>query len=297
MNEKEKETINGEQKIEVPERELISFPSRERKLTVEEELKEIEKKLELFNKVKIISLKLTKPSDWIIHTDDNPYLMDRGSENIGIAFGVDVTGIKLNQEWHEDNDGRYYEYVATGMGYAKRLNRVVEDIGVCSQRDKFFGSVGGELKPIEEVDMANIRRKAITNLHSRLIKRLVGLMNITLDDLKEAGIDTSKIKKIEYKTGSKKVEKTLSKDSVDTRKKIYAMALQMAGGVEEDTKIFIKQNSIFQFEKDGKKQERFAETVEQLTSDKWVTSTYGRIKKDFEKAYPGEQLPFKEEKK
>jgi len=294
MNEKEKETINNEPKMEVPERELVAFPSKERELTVDEKVKLVGEKLDLFNRIKNISLKLTKPSDWIIHTDDNPYLMDRGSENVGIAFGVDVSGIKLNQEWHEDKDGRYYEYVATGMGYSKVLNRVVEDIGVCSQRDKFFGRVKGELKPIEEVDMPNIRRKAITNLHSRLIKRLVGLMNITLNDLQEAKLDISKIKKIEYKTGSQKVAKTLSNEAIDTRKKIYDMALQMAGGKEEDTKIFIKQSSLFK-SKEGK--EVFTETVEGLTTEKWIQMAYKNIKKAFENAYPGEQLPFKEEKK
>jgi len=288
MNEKTKETINGEQKIVVPEKGLITFPSKERKLTIEEELKEVEDKLELFNKIKILSLKLTKTSDWIIQADDNPYLMDRGSENIGIAFGVDITGIKLNQEWQEDKKGRYYEFVATGTGYSKRLNRIIEDIGVCSQRDKFFGSVRGELKPIEEVDMANIRRKTITNLHSRLIKRLVGLMNVTLDDLKEAGLNISLIKKIDYKTGSQKVTQTLTKNDQETRKKLWDICINMSAGNEEEAKFLLKRFTTFP--KDGK--ELFRDDIKKLTSSKWIQAAYGKAKraqKEADAAIPEEE--------
>ena len=53
--------------------------------------------------------------------------------------------------------------------------------------------VGGQLKEIEEVDMANIKKKAVTNLYGRLIKRLLGIGSVDFDDLSEAGINRSDV--------------------------------------------------------------------------------------------------------
>jgi len=155
--------------------DLLAIPQTG--IKIEEEIERLEKNIELFNRIKIVSLKLTKASDWV-DQGGSPYLMDRGAENIAIAWGVDITDVTLGPpEWAEDEHGRYYTFIARGKAYSKKLGRYVEDIGVCSQRDRFFGMVGGKLKPIEDVDMANIRRKAVTNLYTRLIHQAGSRLN------------------------------------------------------------------------------------------------------------------------
>lgn len=268
---------------------LISIPGTPRSLNIDKEIAQIEKDIQFFNKIKTTSLKLTKPSDWIFQ-QEGPYLMDRGAENIAIAFGVDISDIKLRMEWAEDDNGRYYTYVATGKAYSKRLGRYVEDIGVCSQRDKFFGKVGNEYKALEDVDMANIRRKAITNLHSRLIKRVIGLMGITEDDLKEAGIDISKIQRIEYKSGKQKSSQSLPPAALETRKKIWDMANEIAMGDEAEIKALVKKCSTFAIkdEKTGGPKDKFVEDVNDLTTEKWINMTFSNMKKEHLKAFPNE---------
>lgn len=278
-----------------PGMDLISVSEKTGKLPVqvEKEIEIIEKNIELFNKIKVVAIKLTKPSDWVIQDKDSPYLMDRGAENIAIAFGVDISGIQLKQEWAEDDDGRYYSYVATGTAYCKKLNRYIEDIGVCSQRDKFFGKIGREWKPVEQVDMANIRRKAVTNLYNRLIKRVIGLMNLTLDDLKSAGLEVAKVTKIEYGKGTKKAEAKLTDKDLKRRDAIWDICMQMSAGDEAGAKMTLKEHSMFKTRDDGK--EVFAETSTQLTTSKWISMTMTNIKKAFKKLYPDEDLPFDEE--
>ena len=266
------------------EMSLISIPSTPRVIDIDKEIDRIEKNIEFFNKIKLTSLKLTKPSDWVFQ-QEGPYLMDRGAENIAIAWGVDISDVKMRMEWAEDDKGRYYTFVATGKAYSKRLGRYIEDIGVCSQRDKLFGMIKGEFKSIEEIDMANIRRKAITNLHSRLIKRIIGLMSITEDDLKEAGIDTSKIKRIEYKSGSKKTEKTATESEKKRQKDMWDMLIQHTGGADDVARDILKEQSGFTAE-DGKVIE--GKTDVKYLTGKWLNFTYKKIKELTQERQPGE---------
>lgn len=276
MTDEKKEIMTGgevrDEAIEQAEVPLISIPARE--LSIEQQIDKLEKNIELFNKIKLVSLKLTKEKDWVLQREDSPYLMDRGAENIAIAWGIDISGVELKMEWAEDEKGRYYIYTATGKAYAKKLGRYVEDIGICSQRDKFFGMASGTLKEIEDVDMANIKRKAVTNLYNRLIKRVVGLGNVTTDDLVAAGLDVKKIARIDYKGGSQKVAKTFSPAYQEKLQKIRDIANRLALGNEEIAKKAIKDASYFK-SKDGK--DVFAESVAQLSSEKWIDMTLSRI--------------------
>jgi len=248
---------------------------------IEEEIQQLEKNIELFNRVKIVSLKLTKEEDWI-NQDGNPYLMDRGAENIAIAWGVDITDVRVKQEWYEDMKGRYFGFIATGRAHSKKLNRTVEDVGVCTQRDKLFARKDGKFIPIEEVDVANIRRKAVTNLHNRLIKRLVGLMSVTFDDLKKAGLNTSRIQKIEYKTAKKKTERALSPQALELREKIWKMLMDLALGDEAQALALLEEYSKVTTTKNGKEKTYYAKSLEDLKSEKWIQVTYGKIKKAWE---------------
>jgi len=253
--------------------DLLAIPQTG--IKIEEEIERLEKNIELFNRIKIVSLKLTKASDWV-DQGGSPYLMDRGAENIAIAWGVDITDVTLGPpEWAEDEHGRYYTFIARGKAYSKKLGRYVEDIGVCSQRDRFFGMVGGKLKPIEDVDMANIRRKAVTNLYTRLIRRVVGLTGVTFEDLKLAGIDVSKIQKIEYRGGSEKTRRAATPKDREKQQELWDMLLQYTGGEEENAREILKEKSAFTA-KSGEPVEGVTD-VKYLTG-RWLQFTFKKVK-------------------
>jgi len=272
-----------------PEMSLISIPDRG--VSIEKEIAEIEKNIEFFNRVKIVALKMTKISDWI-DQGGSPYLMDRGAENVAIAFGVDISDVQLRMEWAEDGRGRYYTFIASGKAYAKKLARYVEDIGVCSQRDRFFGMLGGKFKEIDQVDMANIRRKAVTNLYSRLIKRVIGLMGVTFDDLKLAGMDVSKIQKVEYKGGAQKGAEPMSGGAAEAKEKLIQMLNMMANGDKEAiANLLEKFSSWNEIETlpDGQKKKGKLHSVRDISklSEKWLMSVYGKVKAEYEKTAAG----------
>jgi hypothetical protein len=207
--------------------------------------------------------------------------MDRGTENVAVAFGVDISDLRLSMEWAEDGKGQYYSFIAAGKAYSKKLGRYVEDIGICSQRDKFFGMIGGKFKEVAEVDMANVRRKAVTNLYNRLIKRVIGLMGVTFADLEAAGISLKAVQKVDYKSGAQKAEAAanLPEDAKKKRDAIWSMLMEIAVGDETMAKGFLKSISMW---KDDQKKEHFVDDISRLTSEKWIATLYGKVKKEHE---------------
>jgi hypothetical protein len=284
MNETNGKITGGEgldERTIQPEMSLINIPASG--WSVEKELAGIEKNIELFNRVKVLALRLTKPSDWV-DMGGNPYLLDRGASSVAVAFGVDISEVRVTKEWAEDPKGRYYAFIASGKAYAKKLGRYVEDIGVCSQRDKFFGKIGDKFKEIEDVDMTNIIRKAVTNLEGRLTKRVIGIGGVTWDDLAQAGISREKIAKVEYRGGAQKAA-DLTTDGKDTKAKLDQMLLRMANNDKAEVEKLVKKFSLWI---DGDKKERFVTSTDKL-SEKWLASTYGKAKKEYDKTQGGER--------
>lgn len=278
---------------------LVQVPMEEEGLEekpIEQIVEMAEKAVEALKNLRIISLRQTTEKDWI-DQNGKPYLMDDGCAAVSILWGVDHFDLTWDKKISKDDKGEFYIYTAHCKFYSKKLRRYIEEMGVCSQRDQFFGVVGGEFKKVSEIDEASIIKAAVTNCKNRGVKKCVGLTNITYEELEAAGLDVNKIVKIEYKKGAKKTEKTLSQEALRLRKEIDNMAMQMAGGDQAEADGFIKQESMFEIERDGKKEEKFAANIQGLTTEKWIKSTHKRMKAAFQKAYPDEQMPLKEEEK
>jgi len=293
----EKKTNEAEPRVfEASELPVIQIPHEERPLLdLVAEVERVEKDIEIYNRIKILSLKLTKPKDWVI-MGKSLYLQDRGAEQIAIAWGIhaSIVGAPV-MEWHEDKDGRYFVFTCYGKAMSRKLGRYVEEIGTCSQRDKFFGTVEGHYKQLEEVDVNMIKKKAVTNFYNRIIKRVAGLVSITEDDLKQAGLPVDQIPRVEFAEGGKKAERRLSPEYLKKREDIWKIALQLGGGKDSEAQVFLKQCSSFDGkDAKGNSKKFFVDNIQSLTSEKWIDATLERIKDHFKKAYPKEPLPINE---
>jgi hypothetical protein len=275
--------------------------------SIERSIERVEKSVELYKRIRIVSLKLTKETDWIINRSskgESLYLQEKGSESIGNAWGIDVTGLRLYIEWQEDDKGKYYVWNAEGKAYSRKLGRYIEDVGTCSQRDKFFGKIGDSWKEIEDVDITNIKRKAVTNLYNRIIKRMVGLSSITREDVELAGLVYDKIPVISYEEDKKKKEAQMTPEAKDERSMIDRIAGILSLGDSDEKKNFVKNASHFvkqeKDEKTGKilkEREFYVDDASKLTSDRWIHTTYERIKEvlktsfpeEYEKLFPGDK--------
>jgi hypothetical protein len=151
-------------------------------------------------KIKAISIKVTNYSDWSLQSG-KPYLENMGCMKIAQLWGVNFLGRKFMPESGErisDANGDYILF--TVQGGAEFKGRTVEDIGTCSTRDEFFGRSGGKAKPLQDVDLTDVKKKAVTNLQGRLLKKILGL-SYTIEELRESGIDLEKVGKVDYAGG------------------------------------------------------------------------------------------------
>lgn len=274
------------------EPEVISVADSEEDLIrITKAVEIVERDIQIFKKVKTLSMSLTNESDWIVQ-GDGLYLQDSGSQKIAQPWGIKSRILKdtngkpiIEKEIHSDKKGEYYVFVAYGAGFSAKLGKSVEDVGTGSQRDKFFGMKAGELREVEDIDINMIRKKAITNMHNRIVKRIIGLSSVTKEELKEAGLNIDKIHRVEYETGSQKAAAVLSDESKKKRNEIWKICLNLANGNEKDAAFVLSQVSYFK-DKDGN--DHKLNDIKRLTSPKWIDSILKRAKERYAEFAPPE---------
>lgn len=159
-----------------------------------------EQRIDAMMKIKRVALKMTNAKDW---TDqgEKPYLQVSGAEKVGRLFGISW---RINEPQLETEPDGHFSYTYVGefsLGGAR-----IEVIGTRSSRDGFFKKyryVNNERVelPVSEIDRGDIKKSALTNLLGNGITRLLGIRNLTWEDLQEfAGINKDQVTGIKYKT-------------------------------------------------------------------------------------------------
>ncbi len=165
-----------------------------------------EARIEAVKKIKGLSLRVTNYQDWV-DQNGKPYLQTSGGEKIARLFGISWTV----EEPRTQQDGDDGHYMVTYKGIFTLGNASIECIGTRSSKDGFFKKyekgtyvdgkyVQGKELPPSAIDIGDVVKSAYTNLIGNGITRLLGIRNLTYDDLAESGIDVSQITKVEYKT-------------------------------------------------------------------------------------------------
>jgi len=149
-------------------------------------LEAFEQRESLFKKVLAAAISSTSPKDWV-DQDGKPYLQASGAERVSMRFGVQIFGVTQERQNFSDAKGDYYIFVTKGSASFGQAS-AIETMGTCSSRDKFFGRAKGQLRAVEDVDMANIMKKSYTNFTVNAITRLLGIRALTWDELAQYGI-------------------------------------------------------------------------------------------------------------
>ena len=158
----------------------------------------------LFEKVMAVAIKATSPTDWI-DQNGKPYLQGSGAEKVARRFGVKIYETAVEREELEDEKGKYYLYTVSGKA-AMSERDVIEAIGTCSSRDSFF-SHGGKLSSAD-VDIGNVKKSAYTNFMGNAITRLLGIRNLSWDELAKYGVTKNGKASVAYDKGASKAATT-----------------------------------------------------------------------------------------
>lgn len=179
--------------------EIIAVPGNEGQ--EEDIIMMAEQRVNQLQRILETSLKVTNSQDWI-DQQGKPYLMGSGAEKIARLFGLRIKDVKSDKRNSQDEKGSFYFYVYTGVVEMGTGKDSIEAVGTCSSKDQFFAKKGGVLKPLSEIDETNIMKAAYTNMVVNGITRLLGLRNLTWEQLQKAGLNTDKIVKVNYQKGA-----------------------------------------------------------------------------------------------
>lgn len=232
------------------------------------------------NKKKLIAiaLKQTNDEDWLLQ-GGKPYLEGTGAEKIAPIFGIQIVNWKFLKETGEDEQGKWIRlwYFADGQitAQGRVLYEMKEMLGSAWTRDEFFGKKNGVNRPISEIDMADLQKKARNDLNRNIVVRMVGLRSVTIEELKAAGIDIEKVKGIERGVTATDDEKKLQDELAQLVKKLVGT---------EPAKIREKVKALTQFTGEGGKL-IFKEEIKYLTG-KYLAGTLDKARKEYAKEHP-----------
>lgn len=184
---------------------------------------EAERRVDAVKKIKAIALRVTNASDWV-DQQGHPYLVSSGAEKVARLFGIWWGGMQYTKEAGEDEKGKLYLYSCTGNFSLQ--GQTIEAIGTCSSRDPFFAKANGVLKPMCEVDEPNIKKSAYSNCIVNGVTRILGIRNLTWEEVKGGGIDQNQVSKVEYSKGSQGGNASTQNDS-DTQTIVWNMLMDM----------------------------------------------------------------------
>jgi hypothetical protein len=206
-----------------------------------------ERRIDAVIKIKQMALKVTNAGDWVDQSG-KPYLFVSGSEKIANLFNISW---RIDEPVVDTEPDGHFTYTLRGIFSVP--GRSISAEGSRSSKDPFFkkyewvkeqGKPDKKVeKPISAIDRRDVRMAALTNLLGNGITRLLGIRNLSYDDLEKfAGIKKADIGAIDYKGkgGDKPPIKEPGKKSEDPlkiseaqKKRFYAIAKNTGFSDEE----------------------------------------------------------------
>ena len=196
------------------------------KIDLERSIESASMFLSMQDKIRKMSIKLTNQNDWIAE-GGKPYLQWTGASKIAAAFGVSYDDLRFEKETIKDEIGEYINFHA--LATVRWNGRAVPEIGTGSTRDSFFGKRNKQWIPISEIDLNNIKKKAVTNMLNRGIKSLLGL-SFTWEEIEsysDGAIKKSGVSGVTFEKGKKGGKIPEEFDVIDKRSQIRSMLLEI----------------------------------------------------------------------
>jgi hypothetical protein len=233
---------------------------------------EANRRVEFYKQIKNISLKMTNPHDWILEAG-KPYLQGSGCEKLKPIWGIEIREPRIEPTLKEGieifrRDGEIaFECMVTGKSKVTGEESVF--IGGRSSKDPFFSNQ-------KSLDIVDVYKSAYTNAEVQAVMRLLGMRNLTVDDLKEAGIDPTKVNGVAFK-GEAKAAAWDQKQS-EHAKKVGEWLMEMNDGDKTLAADQLEQMTTFTG-KDGR-EVKGKRSLKDLSA-KQIDILYGKVEKTY----------------
>jgi hypothetical protein len=189
----EQDNLEFEPKAVVVQEEQKSLMETAPVNVVEAFIEEANRRVVCMVKMKEVIFKVTTINDWI-DQGGKPYLGAPGAEAVATALSVGWDAPMQEVEKH-DNGHKTYKFKAM----FHFLGRSIPILGSRGSMDPFFSRANGQDIPPDAINMANVEKAAYTNLLNNGIKRVLGIRNMTWEQLKTSyGMDRSQAASVNY---------------------------------------------------------------------------------------------------
>lgn len=198
--------MNGDAKLTTAEHDVLVpesdvLPAHEEGEFDTALVERLDQAVESYKKIVSISIKLTNAWDWS-DLGGKPYLQCSGAEKIASPFKVSM-GVPTKERLERtDKEGKpYYIWVFQATFSSRQLGRTIVAQGKCSSRDQFFGKEGDSYKELDDVKEEDVLQAAYTNLFNNGVQRLLGIRNLTWEQLALGGIKQETVGKVAFRKG------------------------------------------------------------------------------------------------
>lgn len=201
-----------------PQRQVQQMQEINSVAALEQAMKVAEKYQEVQVRLRRLALRSTNINDWL-DQGGKPYLQWSGFAQIAAAFGVQYNEPKIETFYVDDDAGRYFQCDVSGMIFWQ--GHAIPETGSANSRDELYGvrTVKGEdgkavyengkkktyFLPLSEINLGDIRKKALTNFLNRGLKSTLGL-SFTWEEIAETTqrkITKDLVAAIDYKKDGK----------------------------------------------------------------------------------------------
>lgn len=155
----------------------------------------------------------------ILNMGGNPYIDNDGCQKIARIVGITYSRPEITSHFEDDPDTGKRVYVVDVVGEASAFGQTIIDVGGATSDDKFFANRKESFQETRQ----EVRKKALANWQGRCVRALLGLKEMSWDELEDVGFKRDGAGSVDYRNErhSSGNDTTQDKDAADeNRRKI-----------------------------------------------------------------------------
>lgn len=193
---------NGKQEHMAQRVEILAPIKQDAPPTDADLLAIIERRNQMLERILDYAIRATHAGQWV-DQQGKPWPTAAAAEVMARRCAVSVRNVQSNKVPSSDDKGPFYMYVVTATASLPGGYDAIESMGTCSSRDTFLGTQTREGRPLSEIDEGNILKAAYSNMLVNAITRLLGVRNLTWEQLITMGISPDGAAKVTFNSGSR----------------------------------------------------------------------------------------------
>jgi hypothetical protein len=162
----------------------------------------IERRNAMLERILQYAISATHSGQWV-DQQGKPYPTAAAAEVMARRCAVRIENVHTEKVPSSDDKGPFYLYVSSCTASLPGGYDSIQAMGTCSSRDTFLGTETRAGRALSEIDEGNILKAAYSNMLVNSICRLLGVRNLTWEQLSQYGINQGGAARVDYQAGAK----------------------------------------------------------------------------------------------